>query len=63
MSPDTTPNEQSIQHLTLADFERVSSPKLPPGAQGPDCIWCNGPTKRAGSCFVCVMCGETTSCG
>lgn len=32
------------------------------GMDGPPCIWDNAPTQRAGSCFVCVMCGSSTSC-
>ena len=33
-----------------------------PGLTGPPCIWCNSPTRRAGVCWLCPMCGETTSC-
>jgi hypothetical protein len=35
-------------------------PRVPGG--GPPCIWDNGPTQRAGSCFVCLLCGSASSC-
>lgn len=28
----------------------------------PPCVICTGPTQRSGSCFVCLSCGQTTSC-
>lgn len=51
---------------TVARLRQLSGwtkePQLPTGAQGPDCIWCNGPTRRTGACFTCISCGHTTSC-
>lgn len=44
------------------DPEPIKFPTLPPGAEGPPCIWCNAPTKRTGACFTCIACGATTSC-
>jgi hypothetical protein len=32
-------------------------------AAGPErCGFCQGPTQRAGACYVCTVCGETTGC-
>ena len=36
-------------------------PQVP--GSGPPCIWDNGPTQKTGSCFTCLLCGSTTSCG
>lgn len=33
-----------------------------PVNDNPKCILDGGPTRRAGSCFVCVICGNSTSC-
>lgn len=33
-----------------------------PSLTGPPCIWCNSPTRRAGVCWLCPMCGTTTAC-
>lgn len=33
------------------------------GADGPPCTRCGNITKRAGSCYVCQSCGDTTGCG
>ncbi len=30
---------------------------------GDPCRICGGPTKRTGSCYTCIACGETTGCG
>ena len=42
---------------TLADVAILLGP-----TRGPDCMWCNAPTKRTGACFTCVACGSTTAC-
>lgn len=34
-----------------------------PGLDGPPCIWDNAPTRKTGSCWTCIACGETTGCG
>lgn len=62
MTPPTdnnpTPTQQEPKRLTLADVAFALS-----GNKGPDCIWCNAPTQKTGTCFTCVACGETTGCG
>lgn len=34
-----------------------------PGLDGPPCMWCNAPSRKTGSCYTCIACGETTGCG
>lgn len=29
----------------------------------PRCVLCDNPTQRTGSCYTCLACGQTTSCG
>jgi hypothetical protein len=53
--------EQTVEPkkwITLADIGKSLS-----NGRGPDCIWCNAPTQKTGSCYTCVACGETTGCG
>lgn len=40
----------------------VTAVPLQPGQDGPDCIWDNTPTRRAGACWTCPVCGTSTSC-
>lgn len=37
-------------------------PKIHYFNTNPTCIDCEGPTQRAGACYVCVQCGSTTGC-
>ncbi len=45
----------------VSDTSILNHPPRVPGG-GPPCIWDNGPTQRAGSCFVCLICGTASSC-
>lgn len=55
-SPDTG------RHLCGAEPKTiVMTPPVQPGA-GPPCIWDNAPTRRSGMCYVCTVCGNSTSC-
>jgi len=59
-----TPNDQPKQEA--ADEQRqlyiqYHPPQMPGG--GPPCIWDNGPTMKTGSCYTCIICGSTSSCG
>jgi hypothetical protein len=57
--PDNQPQpEPQKKRLTLADVAFGLG-----GSKGPDCIWCNAPTQKTGTCYTCVACGETTGCG
>jgi hypothetical protein len=55
-APTPTP-PPSRKWVTLSDVAKSLG-----GARGPDCIWCNAPTKRTGACYTCIACGSTTSC-
>ena len=59
----TTPNTDEVTHSEFYQDRKIQyhPPQLPGG--GPPCIWDNGPTQRAGSCFVCILCGNSTACG
>lgn len=62
--PTKNPEEEkaAIERLrSLAGWVQ-KPPANQPGIEGPPCIWDNAPTRRAGSCFVCIMCGSSTSC-
>jgi hypothetical protein len=37
--------------------------KIQPGMDGPPCRVCDTITYRAGTCWLCPSCGETTGCG
>lgn len=39
----------------------LNPPKMP--GSGPPCIFDEGPTQKTGSCYTCLLCGATTSCG
>lgn len=58
--PTTEPADEDL--LRRLNPWRVTRPPNAPGLNGPDCIWCNAPTQRTGSCFTCINCGATTSC-
>lgn len=65
--PDTTPrpavntNTHISYNDTLMGQIVYTLPSFPNG--GPPCVWDNGPTQRTGSCYTCILCGSTTSCG
>lgn len=57
-----------LEDLTASQAEIVlprtkSSPIKVVDLSGDPCRGCGGPTKRAGSCYVCIECGDTTGCG
>lgn len=58
-SPRTVTTEHS-EHYVNRQIA-YHPPQIPGG--GPPCIWCNAPTQKTGSCYTCIMCGSTTSCG
>ncbi len=60
--PAPEPEETQVERLRRLSGFTLTPPKGQPGFTGPDCIWCNAPTQRAGSCFVCPSCGASTSC-
>lgn len=39
----------------------LNPPKVP--GSGPPCHRDGGPTQKTGSCYTCLLCGETTGCG
>jgi ribonucleoside-diphosphate reductase alpha chain len=54
------------EHPTL--FEKKNNPTSNPSnhlkdISGPPCVHCGGITIKTGSCYTCISCGETTSCG
>jgi len=51
------------EHPTL--FEKKNNPHYSNlgDISGPPCIHCGGITIKTGSCYTCLNCGETTSCG
>ena len=51
--------------LLMRDLERLAllAMTAPPVAAGLPCAFCGGATQRAGTCFTCQSCGETTGCG
>lgn len=58
MTPPENQQPPEKKPMTLADIAIQMR-----GGRGPDCIWCNAPTQKTGTCFTCVACGETTGCG
>ena len=58
--------DDSDQGLGLDDVGSDSKPDLGLAAldqTGPMCVFCGNQTHRAGSCYVCSICGQTTGCG
>lgn len=53
----TTPNGTTNEQPKIYYW-----PPPQPGA-GPPCIWDNCLTQKAGSCYVCPLCGSTSACG
>jgi ribonucleoside-diphosphate reductase alpha chain len=51
------------EHPTL--FEKKTNPTSNhlKDISGPPCVHCGGITIKTGSCYTCISCGETTSCG
>lgn len=55
--------------LSAREGEALSRPAAEPAAPpastsgGQPCGFCGGATARAGTCFTCQSCGETTGCG
>jgi len=51
------------EHPTL--FEKKNNPTSNnlKDISGPPCVHCGGITIKTGSCYTCISCGETTSCG
>lgn len=59
-----TPDTQA-QTVTSADNDSVVSPKIIlklPDNGNPTCWRDGSPTQRAGSCYICMICGTTTGC-
>lgn len=59
-TPQTPADDKLLDRLN--PWRVKTPPAGQPGQNGPDCIWCNAPTQRAGTCFVCTACGASTSC-
>ena len=57
--------EKSIlkEHPTLFEKKNNPSSNHLKDISGPPCIYCGGITIKTGSCYTCLSCGETTSCG
>lgn len=60
-------NHYRLEEVAKATFMVVSEPIPYVGMakssyDGPPCGNCGDPTKRAGSCYLCDNCGETTGC-
>ena len=62
--PEQTARDDTDEDMLrrLNPWRVATPPPGQPGLNGPDCIWCNCPTQRAGNCFVCPACGASTSC-
>jgi hypothetical protein len=54
--PEPEPTPKEPQQIVF-----LNPPQFPGG--GPPCIWDNGPTMKTGSCYTCILCGSSTSCG
>lgn len=54
--------EQGVQRVEDRDQIVILNPPKMPGG-GPDCVKDGGPTQKTGSCYTCLLCGETTGCG
>jgi len=54
--------DTSRSEFRVTDTNIVYHVPRQPG-QGPDCIWDGSQTQRAGSCYICPACGESTGCG
>jgi ribonucleoside-diphosphate reductase alpha chain len=64
------PEAKHLLRLREASIETPEVRTLPEyrgpdrrNADGPPCTRCGNMTKRAGTCYVCNSCGETTGCG
>ncbi len=55
-SLNRTVEEKRQKLLEVSDEKQDLSDGIP-------CPWCGGIMMRAGSCYVCPQCGETTGCG
>ena len=42
--------------------EAVETTKIPSESTAPLCTSCGNTTQRAGSCYVCTICGSTSGC-
>lgn len=63
MDPEYQTAPTNIDHNEQAVKDRIiyKNPVIAGG--GPPCIWDNAPTQKTGSCYTCIACGSTTSCG
>ncbi len=51
------------EHPTLFEKKNNPSSNHLKDISGPPCVHCGGITIKTGSCYTCISCGETTSCG
>lgn len=52
--------------LEYNDYGKQYTPQIVydiPKTDNPPCIYDGNPTQRTGSCYTCLICGATTSCG
>lgn len=61
-SPQVMTWDEKPKPKNLAELSDLVKSLRGMGATGPDCVWCNAPTRRTGACWTCIACGSTSAC-